>query len=130
MAPRSKSTSVSGATDRPVLQWVMAAIGGLVTLSVIGVVLWEALQPASPPELHARIVDITPATTGFTVRVEITNDGSDTAAGVTVVGQPDAGAPVAATVDYVPGRGQAVAWLRFAQDPASATVSVAGWSEP
>ncbi len=108
----------------------MAGLGAFVTLGVIAVVLWEALQPASPPELHARIVDITPVATGFRAEVEIFNEGADTAASVDVVGRLAAGAPSTATVDYVPGRGRATAWLQFDRDPRSASVSVAGWSEP
>ena len=35
-----------------------------------------------------------------------------------------------ATLDYVPGRGRAKAYLRFDADPSRAAVSVKGWSAP
>lgn len=116
--------------DRPLAQWVMAAIGGTVTLAVIAMVLWEALQPPSPPLLHARIVEARPTAGGYLAEVEVMNDGADTAAAVDVVGRSGNATPSTATADYVPGRGRATVWLRFDHDPRSATVEVLGWSEP
>jgi uncharacterized protein (TIGR02588 family) len=107
----------------------MAAVGGLVTLAVIAVVLWEALQPPSPPVLHARIVEVRPTAHGFLAEVEVLNDGADTAAAVDVLGQLN-DASATATVDYVPGRGRATVWLRFDRDPGLAKVDIVGWSEP
>jgi hypothetical protein len=35
-----------------------------------------------------------------------------------------------ATLDYVPGRGHATAYMRFDADPRAAVVTVKGWSAP
>ena len=130
MAPRPKTRTAAGTADRPVLQWLMAAVGGGVTLAVIGVVLWEALQPASPPTLYARIVETRSNGSGYLAEVEIVNAGADTAAAVDLRGRLGESPPSTATVDYVPGHGRATAWLRFDRDPRGATVEVLGWSEP
>jgi len=114
---------------RPVLQWVMAALGAGVTLAVIGVVTWEALQPSSPAELNARIASVATTAIGHVAVVEVVNTGDETASGVMVEGV--LGEETAtATLDYVPGNGRATAWLRFDADPRSAAVTVKGWSEP
>lgn len=112
------------------LQWAMAAIGGLVTLAVIGVVLWEALQPAAPPMLRARIVAVTPSAGGYMAEIEVSNTGRDTAAAVDVVGTLEGASPSTVTLDYVPARGRAKAWLYFDHEPARASLAVVGWSEP
>lgn len=132
MAPASKPKASARIADRPLLQWGMAVLGGVVTLSVIGVVLWEAVQPTSPPDLKARIVEVRAAAAagGYVAQVEIVNDGADTAAAVDLMGRLGETPPSTATVDYVPGHGRATAWLRFDRDPRSATVEIVGWSEP
>lgn len=110
---------------RPLLQWGMAVLGALVTLFVVSVIVWEGIQPDRPPELRARIV----AVAGQVAEIEVSNSGMDTAAAVDIEGV--LGAETAkATVDYVPGRGHATAFLRFEGDPRAASVSVKGWSAP
>lgn len=116
--------------SRPVLQWAMAVLGGVVTLTVIGVIVWEALQPPSPPRLYARVVEVSTTASGYLAEVEINNDGADTAVAVDLLGRLGDAPPSSATVDYVPGHGHATAWLRFARNPRSATVEVVGWSQP
>lgn len=108
----------------------MAAVGGVVTLGVIGMVLWEAIQPPSPPVLHARIVEVRPTVNGYLAEVEIINEGADTAAAVDIAGYLGHEPPSTATVDYVPGHGRATAWMRFGDDPRKGAVEVVGWSEP
>ena len=45
--------------------------------------------------------------------------------------EPDnPGMHTTATIDYVPGQGDAVAWLRFDTDPRDAQVTVKGWAAP
>ena len=128
MAPRQKAKAA--VETRPVLQWTMAAIGVLVTLAVIGIVLWEALQPAAPPILGARIVAVTSSAGGYLAEIEVSNTGRDTAAAVDVVGTLEGASPSTVTLDYVPAQGRAKAWLHFDRDPARASLAVVGWSEP
>ncbi len=115
--------------DRPVLQWLTAGFGAVVTLSAIGIVVWEGLQPEAPPALSARIVKVETTGAGHAAEVEVRNDGMDTAAAVDIEGVLG-DQTATATVDYVPGHGRAVAYLRFDADPRAAAVSVKGWSAP
>ena len=126
MVAKKKNPSASSPT---ILQWVMACIGAAVTLTVIGVVVWEAMQPEQPAALSARIVAVEVTPVGHVAEVEVTNLGMDTAAAVDI--EARLGAETAtATLDYVPGQGHATAHLRFDADPRGAAVAVKGWSAP
>jgi uncharacterized protein (TIGR02588 family) len=107
----------------------MALVGALVTLSALGVIVWEAIQPPAPPALSAHIVEIQSTTAGQVATVKVVNDGDDTAAAVAIEGELD-GEVATATLDYVPGHGHAKAYLRFDADPRAAVVTVRGWSAP
>lgn len=125
----AKTKRAASSTPRPVLQWVMAGVGAAVTLGAVGIVVWEALQPPSPPALSARIVAVQSTAAGQVATVRVQNDGDDTAAAVDIEGVlGDQSAT--ATLDYVPGHGHARAYLRFDADPRAAAVSVKGWSAP
>lgn len=122
-------TKKKPAAARPVLQWLMAALGGVITLAAVVIVVWEAMQPKAPPALSARIVAIETTASGHVAEVEVRNDGLDTAAAVDIEGVLG-DQTATATLDYVPGRGHATAYLRFDEDPRAAAVSVKGWSAP
>lgn len=129
MAPRKTTAKADAPAATPLVQWAMAVLGGVVTAVIIGVVIWEAVQPASPPALSARIVSVEITAAGHVAVIEVVNDGDDTASAVNIeglVGEETA----TATVDYVPGHGHARAFLRFDSDPRAASVSVKGWSAP
>ena len=128
MPPR-KTPARKIVAPRPVLQAVMAALGALVTLAALAIVVWEAMQPAAPPALSARIVGVQATSAGHVATVEVSNDGLDTAAGVDIEGVLG-DQTATATLDYVPGQGRAKAYLRFDDDPTRAAVSVKGWSAP
>ncbi|RZJ26676.1 MAG: hypothetical protein EON85_12145, partial [Brevundimonas sp.] len=72
--------------ERPVLQWIAAGLGGLVTVAVVAVIAWEAFQPDAPPLLHARVIDVAATSAGFVAEVEVANDGLNTAAAVDISG--------------------------------------------
>ena len=129
MAPRKTPAQATAPASTPLLQWAMAILGGVVTAAIIGVVIWEALQPTAPPALSARIVDVETTSSGHVAVIKVVNDGDDTASAVDIEGV--LGAETAtATVDYVPGHGHAKAFLRFDADPRAASVPVKGWSAP
>ncbi len=107
----------------------MAILGGVVTAAITGVVIWEALQPAAPPALSARIVAIEATAAGHVAVIKVVNEGDDTASAVDIEGVLGA-EQASATVDYVPGHGHAKAFLRFDADPRAASVTVKGWSAP
>jgi uncharacterized protein (TIGR02588 family) len=107
----------------------MAVLGAVVTLTAIGIVVWEALQPTAPPALSARIVAIQSTSAGHVAAVRVQNDGDQTAAAVDIEGVLG-DQTATASLDYVPGHGHARAYLRFDADPRAASVSVKGWSAP
>ncbi|MEE2849303.1 MAG: hypothetical protein VX561_05515 [Pseudomonadota bacterium] len=117
------------ASTRPLLQWSMALLGAVITLTAIGIVVWEALQPTAPPALSARIVAVDVTAAGQVATVRVQNDGDDTAAAVDIEGILG-DQTATASLDYVPGHGHAKAYLRFDADPRAAAVSVKGWSAP
>jgi len=129
MAPRKTAPKVAPLQTTPVLQWAMAILGGVVTAAIMGVVIWEALQPTAPPALSARIVAIEATTAGHVAIIKVVNEGDDTASAVDIEGVLGA-EQASATVDYVPGHGHAKAFLRFDTDPRAASVTVKGWSAP
>lgn len=116
--------------SRPVLQWITAGLGLVITLTAGAVILCEALQPARPVALSIRIEDERLTSTSRILDIVVTNAGSETAAAVDVSGKiGDDTASV--TLDYVPGDGETVASLAFPAATAGApAVSVVGWSAP
>ncbi|WP_292077884.1 MULTISPECIES: hypothetical protein [Brevundimonas] len=116
-------------STRPLLQWGMALLGAVITLTAIAIVVWEALQPTAPPALSARIVAVDVTAAGQVATVRVQNDGDDTAAAVDIEGVLG-DQTATASLDYVPGHGHAKAYLRFDADPRAAAVSVKGWSAP
>jgi len=124
--PNKKSDSSTG---RPVLQWVMAAIGGVVTLSAMALMIHDAVRDPVPAALSARVIEVQSTAAGQVAIVRVRNDGDDTAANVSLSGVAD-GQTATAMLDYVPGHGQAKAYLRFDTGASTAIVSVRGWSAP
>lgn len=124
--PTKKKPAIS---TRPLLQWGMALLGAVITLTAIAIVVWEALQPTAPPALSARIVAVDVTAAGQVATVRVQNDGDDTAAAVDIEGVLG-DQTATASLDYVPGHGHAKAYLRFDADPRAAAVSVKGWSAP
>lgn len=116
---------------RPVLQWLGAAVGAVVTLGAIAVIAHEVLEPARPVAVSASITSVRQTASGWMAEIEVANAGSTAAAAVTLEGRM--GDKVAtAALDYVPGDGEVTAFLRFPTDPRTtpATVVVTGWTEP
>ena len=113
MARRSKSV-----TAVPALEWVAAGIGAVVALIILGTIGWKALTGGDDPVplLSASVESITPAGTLHVVTVRVTNASSRTAAAVHVEGEIG-GQTSSATIDYVPGHGEASAGLIVAADP-------------
>lgn len=130
-APKTKS-----AGRRPLLEWIVAGFGLVLTLGALSVLAMDLGRPASPPELSARALEITRTAAGFQVEVEVANAGRATAAGVDVEGvlTPTVGQPetATATLDYVPGKGAETLALTFHGDPRAGVLNltVRGWSEP
>ena len=120
------------------LEWLMAALGALVALAMLGVIGWEALNGANdgPALLVARTVRTVPAGSGFVAEVDVRNHSDSTAAAVELEGVLKQGETVVetsrATIDYVPGRGRRNAGLVFNRPPAGHRLEVraTGYQEP
>jgi uncharacterized protein (TIGR02588 family) len=110
----------------------------LLTLAIIGVIGWDALQGGreQPPSIEATIKRIAPAAGGFVVEVALHNRSSSTAAAVEVEGELKNGGETletsGATLDYVPGMSTRRAGLFFTQDPRQRDLKVRalGYVEP
>ena len=125
MADSGKSST----PDQPVLQWIMAGLGLLLTLTAAGIIVYEAVQPPSPPDLTAEVTAVRPASSGFVAEIEVRNLGRDSAAAVQVEGRSGA-ETASASIDYVPGKGRTAVALAFPGAPAPVEARVTGWSEP
>lgn len=119
--------------DTPALEWVAAGIGVLIAAVMLGTIGWQALsgQDDPVPLLAATVDAVTAAGGGHVVTVRVTNASSRTAASVHVEGEID-GQVSSATVDYVPGHGEASAGLLVAADPRTSPLKlrVTGYEHP
>lgn len=126
MAPRTKP----GPPPAPaLLEWAMGGLGALIILAVLGIILFEAFGAREPARLEAELGEIRPAGAQWLAEVEVRNLGDQTAAAVEIEGRLG-DHTAAATLDYVPARGEERVTLAFPADPRAAEVSVSGWSEP
>ncbi len=122
----------------PLLEWISAAVGLLLTLTVLGALAWEGLMGpnGAPPAVEATVSRITPVQAGYVVEVELHNRSSATAAAVEIEGEltkSDGTATTStATVDYVPGESTRNAGLFFKDDPRRHRLEVRalGFAEP
>lgn len=111
-------------------EWVLAAIGAIVTLATIGFLVYEGLAEGGGgvPELIVEAGAVTPQGSGWAVPVEARNTGSATAASVRIVGQlRDATGVVEEsemTLDYVPEASSRAGTLLFTRDPSTSTLEV------
>lgn len=107
----------------PLLEWIAAGIGLMLTLGILAVIGREALsgEVEQPPAIEVRVENVVESTAGFVVEIAATNRSGATAASVQVEGElKSAGTSVevsAATFDYVPGHGTRRGGLLFRQDP-------------
>jgi uncharacterized protein (TIGR02588 family) len=135
MAARKPKASV--AERSPVVEWVAAALGALLTLGLVGYTVWEGITAdPGPPRLSVHGEPAVRAGAGYVVPIVVRNDGHATAAEVAVRGvlRRDGEAPEErhASFAYVPGRGEARGGLVFQGDPTGTPVevSVEGWADP
>jgi len=107
----------------PLLEWVASGIGLLLTLSMLALLLREALsgEAGQLPAIEVAIQRIAPAGSGFVVEIEAVNRSGGTAAGVEIEGQlKSGGASIetsSAVIDYVPGHSRRSGGLFFREDP-------------
>ena len=132
--PASKPAARTAARPKvPMLEWAAAAIGLVLALTVIGVILTEALQGEdTPPALTVHASSIEAFDGGYTVEVEVKNAGSRTASAVVIEGELNGSEIAEATIDYVPARSAAKGGLVFRSDPRAGDLKLyaKGYVEP
>ena len=107
----------------PLLEWIAAGIGLLLTLGIVAVIGREVVsgEAADSPAIEVRAVSLAQTSTGFVVEVAATNRSGATAAAVQIEGELSSGAAAAETssltFDYVPGHATRTGGLFFREDP-------------
>jgi len=112
---------------------VAAAIGLVLAVTVVGVILTEALQGEhTPPALTVHASRIQPFDGGYTVEFEVKNAGSRTASAVVIEGELNGSEVAEASIDYVPARSAARGGLVFRSDPRDGALKLyaKGYVEP
>ena len=102
-AKEDKPTGIS------MLEWIVAVVGLVILVGMIGYLLWQAAQDQGrPPSLTLTVEAVAPVHGGYVAEINVLNEGDQTAADVTIVGQLLDGETVAEeremTLDYVPPR--------------------------
>ena len=130
-------SAVRGRHHTSVLEWVVAILGGVLVLSLIGYLIAEEVRrPDTPPDVLARMEAVRVVRGGYLVQIRVANRGERTAQGVTVTGElrRDGAPPVtsAVTFDYVPARSERAGGLFFQEDPRSGQLELraGGYQEP
>ena len=108
--------------ETPLIEWVSAAVGLVLTLGVVGVIGWEALNADdSPPAITVQRLATTRTAAGYVLVVEVANRGGSPAAQVAIEGEltPPGGEPETAdaTFDYVPDHSTRTGGLFFQGNP-------------
>lgn len=127
--PDSGGENASGAKGTSAWEWAVAAVGALLVLSVVGLMLYEALtEPSTPPQIEVSVDTIVQNEYGYVIQFQARNHGQITAAGLVVEGElkSDTGTVEKAqvTIDYVPSESRRKGGLLFTHDPRHYTVNV------
>lgn len=127
--PAAPKTSSSRRQETPLLEWISAAIGLVLTLGVIGIIGWEALNADdSPPAMKVESLGATRTANGYVLEVRVTNTGGSPAAQVMIEGElaVAGGEPetAEATFDYVPDHSMRTGGLFFNGDPGAGALKL------
>lgn len=117
----------------PMLEWIAAATGLVLTLALLALLGKEALlgQRDEVPTVEVRVERIVEKEGLFVVEVEAVNHHGATASAVEIEGTlGDTASTV--TIDYVPGHSRRRAGLYFREDPRGGQLDVRalGYEEP
>ncbi|ABC22790.1 hypothetical protein [Rhodospirillum rubrum] len=126
---RPKGTSIP--------EWILAALGGTLLLAALAYLTWWGLtHPERRPELRVDVLGESREAGGHHTRFRVRNDGSGTAATVTVVGiVSQDGREIdrsETTLDYVPERSEREGGLIFPPLEAGQEIRlrIEGYSDP
>ena len=129
MAKASRAKPPAGP---PLLEWLAAALGLILTLGVMAAIARDAVVPSAglAPDLVVTATRVRQASAGFLVEFETRNLSPITAAQVTIEGTLPGGETSTATIDYVPGRSARRGGLYFGVPPRGAELRVLGFQDP
>ena len=124
--------------ETPLLEWIAAAIGLLLLLTVVGLIAREAIRGEDDqlPAVEIAARRVAPAGAGWVVEFDAINRSGGTAAALTVEGELKRGSEApetsTATLDYVPGKGKVTGGLFFTHDPRAGTLTLraTGYQRP
>jgi len=124
-------------TSKPVVVWIAAALGLVVTLGLLGFVGWQALSSPKqePPRIVVETGEVHRFAGGWVVEVTARNLSPQPAAAVEIEGtlrQGGSETTAKATLDYVPGHSTREAGLFLSRDPRAGTLDVraSGYATP
>ncbi len=131
MARAEEDQVEQGQVMAPFWEKVTGAVGLVLVLTVLGYLIYEALNPQNPPDISVEQREVTSLGQGFLVQIRATNHGDRTAATVVIeaaLHAPDAGPddpPLEAgdvTFDFVPAGSSREGGIVFTHDPADYTL--------
>jgi len=122
----------------PALEWIAALLGALIAIVIFGTIGWQALAGRDDPVplLAVRVEAVAMSGQDRVATVTVANASGRTAGGVQIEGVVGKGSPdeqvSSATIDYVPGHGEATAALVFSvtSPPGPIVVRVTGYEHP
>ncbi len=123
---------------KPTLEWTCAAIGGLLAAATLAVIAFQipGSDGRAAPNIEAKAAGIAQSASGHLVRIEVSNTGKRTAAGVEIEGRLEEGGRTVETsrmtFDYVLRGSTTRGGLWFTRDPAgyALTIRAIGYREP
>ena len=107
----------------PLLEWIAAGIGLILTLGIVAVIGREAIggEASQPPAIEVSARRLVPTPSGYLVEIVAVNRSGATAAAVQIEGELMAGDTAvetsSLTLDYVPGHATRKGGLFFTRDP-------------
>lgn len=118
------------------LEWLVAAIGLVLVVAVVGFMIVEANGESGPPRIAVRVDSVVVLDDGsYLVEFTAANRSDASAAAVGITGEVRDGANVetsSATLDYLPARSERHGGLHFTLDPRRGTIRLRaeGYQEP
>jgi uncharacterized protein (TIGR02588 family) len=123
-AKRNVPSAEDGASARPIplLEWVVAAIGGLLVAATIAYLAYQALwRDETPPDVRLTAERVLALRPGYLVQFRAMNEGGQTAAQLVIEGElmgPEGVVETGeATLDYLPPNSYREGGLIFTRDP-------------
>ena len=107
----------------PLLEWIAAGLGLVLTLALLAVIGREAVagETNEPPAIDVRAASIRKLPSGYLVEVVASNRSGGTGAAVRIEGVLKSGSAAVetsdVTFDYVPGHAERKGGLFFREDP-------------